>query len=255
MATLADISLDLVDDPEIQMRSELDTAELDELMTSMREVGLIEPVVLNKKGDRFEVIAGHRRVRAARLLQWPVISAKVEEMGDEQALALRIAENLTRTDVDPVDEATFVGEVMLRYKKSEREVAELLKRSVQWVKDRLEIFQMPPSIQQHLKYKKYPLGAAYWLMQIPTENEREYYANWAAIYSVSVAGAKQWALLARARRTPFVAGEVEIRDERGVVQVVRKVVSCGICRKDVFLDEADSIWIHPPCATPSKSLD
>lgn len=250
MINTAEISLDLIDDPEIQMRSELDDDELQELMRSMSEVGLIEPVVLNKKGIRFEVIAGHRRVRAARLLGWSFIHAKIEEVSDEQALALRIAENLTRKDVDPVDEASFVGEIMLRYKKSEREVAQLLNRSDAWVRDRITIFEMPPHIQDHLRHKRYPLGAALWLMQMPSEKERDYYANWAAINGVSVAGAKQWALMAQARQTPFVAGEVEIRNDAGQVQRVRKIVPCGICKKDVFLDEANSVWVHPSCTIP-----
>lgn len=242
-----DISLDLIDDPVVAMRENIDDEQMDELMVSMREIGLIQAITLNKVGDRYEVIAGHRRSRAARLLGWVSIKAEVLEVDSDTAFSMRIAENLIRKDVDPVDEASFVGEIMLKFHKSEAEVAKLLKRSEQWVADRVAVFEMPEYIQVHLKQKRYPLGAALWLARIPNENTRTTYANWAGANGVSVAGAKQWYDLEMARPEPFVAGEVVIQDNPGAPQVIRKTTKCAICKKDVFLDEAIAPFIHSGC--------
>ncbi len=241
------ISLDLIDDPQIAMRQDLDDPELDQLMSDMREVGLLEPIVLRRIGDRYEVIAGHRRTRAARLLRWLTIESKIVQASDEEAFTMRVIENLSRKDVDPVDEAVFVGEIMLRHHKEPPEIARIVRRSQTWVEERLEIFNMPDLMKGHLKARRYPLGAALWIFRIENERERMTYATWAATNGVSVAGAKQWYLLAKARNFAPQSTDVEIRDESGAPPQIRRVTTCAKCGSDVFLDEADSVWVHRAC--------
>lgn len=243
------ISLDLVDDPAIAMRSNVDADDIEELMFSMRTQGLIEPIVVRPKSDRYEIIVGHRRTRAAQLLHWPVIEAKIVEADDEQILAMRLAENLSRHNVDPVDEACFIGEIIEKYNFSVDEMTEKMHRSKSWIEDRLEIFSMPKYLQEYLKLKRISLGAALWINRIDNGETARYYANWAALNGVSVLGAKKWHDDLKANNYILPMSDVQIRDEGGTVQHVRKTVICAKCDSSVFLDEADVVWIHRICPT------
>lgn len=249
MTEIKQVSLDIIDDPKIAMRTEIDDAELQELMASMSELGLLEPIVVRPVGDRYEIIAGHRRSRAARLLSWTHIEAKIMEATEDEVFALRLAENLQRKDTNPVDEASFIGEIMLKHNKTEDEMARLLKRTPKWVHERIEVFRMPDYIQQHLKQKLYALGAALWLGRIEKEATRFYYANWAAINGVTVAQAERWYL--NLKQNEFVLDiNKEIVVEAGTPrEIVRQVVKCARCGGDVFLDEADNAFVHRVCPT------
>ena len=154
------ISLDVIDDPRIAMRTELDDASLSELMADMKANGLIEPIVVRPVGTRYELVAGARRTRSARLLGWELIEAKSVVCTDEEAFAMRLSENLQRKDVDPVDEASYIGEIMLRTHKDPAEVAAMLHRSAEWIRVRLAVYEMPDYLKQVLATKQISLGAA-----------------------------------------------------------------------------------------------
>lgn len=245
--TTKHISLDLIDDPKIAMRSDVDADEIDELKASMAKDGLLQPIVVRTVGERFEIVAGHRRTRAARLLQWPMIEAKVVVADDNLTLALRLTENLQRHNVDPVDEACFIAESMTANNLSVEQVCEILGRSKAWVEERLEVFSMPDYLQIPLKQKKIPLGAALWIGRIENEETKRQYATWAAVNGVSVAGAKMWYENLKATNFVMPTTEVEIRDDGGQVQQIRKVITCAACGNDCYLDEANSVWVHSKC--------
>jgi ParB family chromosome partitioning protein len=238
------ISLDLIDDPKIAIRSETDDESIDELMHDMREVGLIQPVVVRPIDNRFEVIAGHRRTRAARLLGWPTIEAKIVEVDDNMAFSMRVIENISRKDVDPVDEACFINEIMNRYKKSIDEIAQMVKRSRGWVEQRLNIFNMPAYLQEHLHYKKISLGVALALNKIIDEKDKRYYSDYAATQGAGIAIVNRWVLELNSRKniTDEIRQDIIIEGQK--TEYNRKQVVCDRCNEPVFLDEADTVWVH-----------
>lgn len=247
MPEIFKIPLDLLDDPKLAIRTELDDESLQELMASMREFGLLQAIVVRKVADRFEIIAGHRRARAARLLDWTHIDASVIEADEDMVLVLRLTENLQRQDLDPVDEACFIGEAMLKYKKTAEQIAQVLRRSAQWVNERIEVFEMPDYMQQHLKQKKYSLGAALWIARIENEDTRRYYAMWAAVNGCTVAYAHRWYVTLK--ETDFIRNTLTdvVVGADTPQQTIRKVLTCARCGQDLFLDEADSVLIHRVC--------
>jgi len=241
------ISLDLVEDPFISMRSNENDLDLEDLMRSMREIGLVEPIVVRRIGDRYEIIAGHRRTRAARLLNWVAIDAVIVEADDDKAFAMRLAENIARRDVDPVDQALFLGEIMTRYKKTATEMAAMLHHSEAWIKERLEVFEMPDYLQEILRQRHISLGAALWIAKIENDRTRRYYAFWAAQNGVSVAAAKRWHDDLASRNFEFEAGEKIVVDTNTGAQSIRAATKCHLCGRDVFLDEAQNVFIHKNC--------
>src|ERR1700690_3438222 len=88
-----------------QMRKDFDPMALRDLARSMREEGLIQPITVRKMGEAFELVVGERRLRAAQILGWKAIEARVIEISDEDAAVKGLIENLQRSDLTPVEEA------------------------------------------------------------------------------------------------------------------------------------------------------
>lgn len=118
-------------------------SEIAELAASMRQYGLLQPVVVRRSGEAFQVIAGHRRVAAARELGWSTIPALVREVDLDDAYLLTLIENLQRSDLTPREEAGGL-EVLIRERGwTTRQVAEAVKRSPAFVSKRLRVFEDP----------------------------------------------------------------------------------------------------------------
>ncbi|MBV9583067.1 MAG: ParB/RepB/Spo0J family partition protein [Chloroflexi bacterium] len=116
---------------------------IDELAASMSDYGLLQPVVLRPSGSEYSIIAGHRRVRAARNLHWHQIPAIVREADEQEAFILTLIENLQRADLTPREESRAL-ELLLRERHwSTREIAAALKRSQAYVSKRLRVFDDP----------------------------------------------------------------------------------------------------------------
>ena len=114
---------------------------IDELAESLREHGLLQPVVVRRRGGGYELIAGHRRLQAAKVLGWTAIAAAVREETDDQAYILTLVENLQREDLQPREEAAAL-EVLVRERGwSTRQVGDAIKRSPMYVSRRLRVFE------------------------------------------------------------------------------------------------------------------
>jgi ParB family chromosome partitioning protein len=116
---------------------------IDELADSLREHGLLQPIVVRRRGGGYELIAGHRRLQAAKVLGWTSIPAAVREETDDQAYILTLVENLQRENLQPKEEAAAL-EVLVRERGwSTRQVGEAIKRSHIYVSRRLRVFEDP----------------------------------------------------------------------------------------------------------------
>jgi ParB family chromosome partitioning protein len=114
-----------------------------ELAESLRVHGLLHPVVVRRRGAGYELIAGHRRLEAARVLGWMEIAAVVRDETDDQAYILTLVENLQRENLSPREEAAAL-EVLVRERGwSTRQVGEAVKRSAMYVSRRLRVFDDP----------------------------------------------------------------------------------------------------------------
>lgn len=145
-------SKDILEPPH-QLRSTIDPERLGELADSMSAEGLHQPIGVRGPNDegKFEIIWGHRRFLASRLLQWSTISARVFSPDFDPLLAA-ISENLQRVDLDPVEEARAVHK-LLHQGKAIAEIARLFRRSQAWISSRLELLgfhaDLIEAIQHH----------------------------------------------------------------------------------------------------------
>lgn len=112
-----------------------------ELADSLRAHGLLQPVVVRRTRTGYELIAGHRRYEAARLLGWTEIAAAVRDETDDQAYILTLVENLQREDLTPKEEAAALEVLMRERRWTTRQVGEAIKRSHMYVSRRLRVFE------------------------------------------------------------------------------------------------------------------
>lgn len=150
-----------------------------ELAESLRAHGLLQPVVVRRRGDRYELIAGHRRYAAARLLGWTEIAAVVRDETDEQAYILTLVENLQREDLSPREEAAALEVLMRERGWTTRQVGEAIKRSHMYVSRRLRVFEdavLAPLVLQN----KLAVSTAEELLRAPDPRVRQELAEQAA---------------------------------------------------------------------------
>ncbi len=144
-----------------------------ELAASLTEHGLLQPVVVRRMGPHsYELIAGHRRLEAAKTLGWTEIAAAVREETAEQAYILTLVENLQREDLTVHEEAEALGVLVRERRWSVRKVAEAIKRDPLYVSRRLRVFE-DPILRQPVLEQRIPVSTAEVLLRVEPEQRAE----------------------------------------------------------------------------------
>jgi ParB family transcriptional regulator, chromosome partitioning protein len=131
-----------------QMRRHFDLAGLKELAASMKQEGLIQPITLRKVGEAFELIVGERRLRAARILKWETIDARIIDISDEDAAVKGLIENLQRADLSPIEEARGYKQLVdAPYNLTQEAIAQRVGKSQTVIARALALLELPEEIQ------------------------------------------------------------------------------------------------------------
>jgi ParB family chromosome partitioning protein len=129
-----------------QPRVKLDEPRFQELVDSMATAGLLQPVVVRRHLDGYQLIAGERRWRAAQKLGWAKIPAVIKEADDRTLLTLALVENLQRDDLSAIEEATSYQRLLDEFQLSQAEVARLVGRDRSTVANALRLLKLPPEV-------------------------------------------------------------------------------------------------------------
>ena len=197
----ARVSLSKIDPNPWQPRRDFRADELDDLVTSLRENGLLQPVTLRRRGDRYEIIAGERRVRAARLLEWTSIPALVREADDREMLQLAILENLQRSDLNPMDVAAAYRRLMEEFRLTQEEVSKKVGSSRSQVANTLRLLDLQAEIRVMLSKGEITAGAGRALLAFDDPRRRLELARQVVAGSLTV---RQLEELAQSTRKPSV---------------------------------------------------
>lgn len=156
-----DVPIELINEPVIPERETMEEADLAELAMNIGEIGLIKPLVLKQVGDRFEVIAGHRRFLACRIANYTPIPSRIQTEGLVDPLAILIAENAHVEAVNPVEEARFYDRVLRELCENDVDMLCLkVRRRREYVEDRLNILRGDPRVTAALQGKQISLAVA-----------------------------------------------------------------------------------------------
>jgi len=167
-----DLPVTIVDPNPWQPRTVLGDADLAELADSLREHGLVQPIVVRARGDRYQLIAGQRRLAAARKLGWERVPARVLEVNDRQMAEIAIVENLQRRDLDALEKAASFKHYLATWGCTQEELAKRLSIDRSHVANLIRLLELPESVQQKLREGKLSMGHARALLPLGDEAEQ-----------------------------------------------------------------------------------
>lgn len=163
------VEVDRITPSPFQPRRTFDEAKIDELAASIRNQGIIQPLVVRRKGDGYELIAGERRWRAAMragLAQVPIV---VRDASDHEALQLALVENLQREDLNPIEEANGYRRLLEEFQWSQEEMAEKVGKSRPAIANSMRLLSLPTEVQQEVSSGNLPAGQARALLGLHSE--------------------------------------------------------------------------------------
>ncbi len=163
------IGVEEIDPNPYQPRENFDLEGLQELSNSIRENGLIQPVVVRKNGDRYQLVAGERRLRAAKLAGMREIPAIVKDIDDVGCGIIALAENLIREDLNALEQAQAIKTIIDKFGLKQEEVATKLGVSRSFVTNQLRLLSLPEQIQDMIMSNKISRGHAMAILSLENE--------------------------------------------------------------------------------------
>jgi ParB family chromosome partitioning protein len=173
------LPLDILQRGRYQPRSHMDQAALNELADSIRSQGVVQPIVVRPieattptGGQRYEIIAGERRWRAAQLAELADIPAIVRDVPDETAIAVALIENIQREDLNPLEEARALERLIGEFKMTHQQAAEAVGRSRVAVSNLLRLLDLAPEVCVQLEAGDLEMGHARALLGLTTRRQQ-----------------------------------------------------------------------------------
>ena len=161
-----------------QPRERFDEAKLSELTASIREKGVIQPVLVRPKGDgKYELIAGERRLRAVRSLEIKEMPALVREVEDVDALEISLIENIQREELNPIDEAHAYRRLSDEFNFTQEKIGQTIGKDRSTVANMMRLLLLPKKIQEFVENNTISMGHARTILSLEGEKERLKFCN------------------------------------------------------------------------------
>ncbi|MBO4726777.1 MAG: ParB/RepB/Spo0J family partition protein [Clostridia bacterium] len=180
------IAIAMIDNNINQPRKVFDQDELRELAESIRTYGVIEPILITPVGNRFMIVAGERRWRAARMAGLVEIPALIKKFNQKQIAEIAIIENLQRADLNDMELAWGIKKLMDEHKLTQEKVAERLSKPRSTIANTLRLLSLPAEVQQLISRKELTLGHAIRLLSVTDQQKQINFARRAVDENLSV---------------------------------------------------------------------
>jgi len=155
-----------------QPREDFDQESINELAQSIKEKGVIQPLLVRRRGDNYELIAGERRLRAANSLGIKELPIIVRDVSDQDSLELALIENIQRESLNPIEEAHAYQHLMDKFKITQEKMSEVLGKARVTITNTLRLLKLPHEIQQELKKGRITFGHGRALLEIEDANQQ-----------------------------------------------------------------------------------
>lgn len=143
-----------------QPRTEFDRDALESLAQSIKEKGVLQPLLVRKKNDKYEIIAGERRWRAAQLAGLEKVPAIIKNLSDSETLEIALIENLQRENLSAIEEAEGLNRLMNEYEYTQEVIGKVIGKSRSYIANTLRLLSLPEEIKQQVKENKLSAGHA-----------------------------------------------------------------------------------------------
>jgi len=169
----SEVALDRIDTNPRQPRKHFDAERLQELSQSISEDGVLQPVVVRRRGDRFELIMGERRMQAAKLAGMTELPVVVKDhVRDVDSLRLALVENIQRENLNPIEVGLAYKQLVAEFSLSQSDLARMVGRDRSSVANSIRLLNLPEEVQQLVAEEKLSGGHAKALLALPTQKEQ-----------------------------------------------------------------------------------
>lgn len=241
------VSTDLIDDPERPMRTDITEASVEDLVLSIKQMGIIEPLVVKPVNGRFEVIAGHRRLFASKLAKLLEVPCFIREANKEQTEMLKIHENMYRAEIKPADEAKHFDYLIQKQHMTPPKIAQLISKSASYVTDRLAILDYPIPLKEAMDRGEITFAVAREFARFDDLPQLVQSIRYAKVSGMTSDMARKWVHdYKTAKDQPSVTSQTTINTETNQPEV-ESLSTCVYCRESVKLREAAVVYMHEKC--------
>lgn len=161
-----EVDVDIIDPNPRQPRLHFDDSDISELAQSLKEYGIIQPLVVTRKGDRYELIAGERRLRASKMAGLKKVPVVVRDYDEQKKLEVALVENIQRSDLNPIEKAMAYRQLMDDFNLTVEETARRLGKSRPQVSNTMRLMALPEEIRSALAKRQLTEAHAIYLMGV-----------------------------------------------------------------------------------------
>jgi ParB family chromosome partitioning protein len=227
--TLFHIPIDHIAPNPLQPRTVFPAERLDELAQSIRSNGIIQPLLVRRHGDRYQLVAGERRWRAAKLAGLSEVPAVVQQVPDDRLLEITLVENLQREDLNPIEIAGAFERLTRELKLSHEEIARRTGKDRSTITNMLRLLKLPGDVQQLLAERRLSMGHARAILGIPGEALQQQVAEKASSQGLSVRQVERLVQRMTKSREPKSADEaLEDPNVKAAIQELERVLGTRV---------------------------
>lgn len=218
---------DIVPNPN-QPRIHFNETELRELSESIQEHGVLQPLLVRKHGNGYEIIAGERRYQASKLAGLEELPVIIKDVNDEEMLALALIENLQRSDLNPVEEAKGYRQLINASGMTQEALSKAVSKSRSAITNSLRLLDLPEVVQQVIFEGKLTAGHARAILAVPYEDARIRLAEKVVAEGLSVRATENLAPLFSAGETPKTSRPATPQSFKKAARVLRQVFNTNV---------------------------
>ena len=211
-----------------QPRTHFNESQLEELSESIRENGVLQPLLVRKKGKQYEIIAGERRYQASKIAGLKKLPVIVKEVDDQKMLELALIENLQRSDLNPIEEAKGYKQLIKTSGMTQEALSKAVSKSRSSITNSLRLLDLPEQVQQFLFDGKLTAGHARAILAVPYEDARIKLAEKVVAEGLSVRATENLAPLFSVGDTPRAPRPVTPQSYKKAARVLRQLFNTNV---------------------------
>lgn len=222
------VSIDKINPNPNQPRTHFNETLLNELADSIRENGVLQPLLVRKKGEGYEIIAGERRYQASKIAGLEELPVIVKEVDDQKMLELALIENLQRSDLNPIEEAKGYRQLIKASGMTQEALSKAVSKSRSSITNSLRLLDLPEPVQQYLFDGRLTAGHARAILAVPYEEQRIKLADKVVAEGLSVRSTENLAPLFSVGETPRAPRPVMPQSYKRAARVLRQALNTNV---------------------------
>lgn len=211
-----------------QPRTHFNETELEELSESIRAHGVLQPLLVRKDGDDYEIIAGERRYQASKIAGLKEVPVVIKDVDDQEMLQLALIENLQRSDLNPIEEAKGYRQLIKASGMTQEALSKAVSKSRSTITNSLRLLDLPQRVQDLLFEGKLTAGHARAILAVPFEEQRIKLAEKVVAEGLSVRATENLAPLFSVGETPKPPRPVTPQSFKKAARVLRQVFNTNV---------------------------